>query len=335
MGEKVPVIYIFHGEDEFAIAQHIAGLREKQADPAGLNFTTLDGRSLSFEELVTATNAMPFLAARRLVVLTNPLAYINQEPARQQFLDYLETIPATTGLVLVENRPLTDKDLRKKNQTHWLEKWARQAGERVFINEFRLPSGSDMLVWMRDRARQLGGEISPTAASLLASLVGEDARLLDQEMQKLLVYVNFQRSVQPDDVQLLTASYGEGDIFELVDALGNRNGRKAMAMSHRLLSHQDALSIFGMVVRQFRMLLISREILDNGGGEAEIIHALKEIKYNIPAFVARRLVAQTRYFNLPDLEAIYHRLLSIDIAAKSSEVGPDLSLDLLVADLMT
>jgi DNA polymerase-3 subunit delta len=334
MGGKAPVIYIFHGEDEFAIAQHITGLREKQADPAGLNFTTLDGKNLSFDELVTVTNSMPFLAARRLVVLTNPLAQFNQEPARQKLLDFLEKIPSTTGLVLVEYRPLTDKEMRKKNQTHWLETWARQAGERVFISECRLPTGNDLVTWIRQRARYLGGEFSLPAADLLANLVGEDARLLDQEIRKLLAYVNFQRPVQPDDVQLLTASYGEGDIFELVDALGNRNGRKAMAMSHLLLSRQDALSIFGMVVRQFRMLLLSREILDNGGGEAEIIRSMKEIQYNIPPFVARRLITQSRYFSLSDLEAIYHRLLSIDIAAKSSEMDPDLSLDLLIADLM-
>jgi DNA polymerase III delta subunit len=45
-------------------------------------------------------------------------------------------------------------------------------------------------------------------------------------------------------------------------------------------------------------------------------------------------MAQARRFTQPDLEAIYHRLLSIDIAHKSSEMDADLSLDLLIADLM-
>jgi DNA polymerase-3 subunit delta len=329
VGENPPVIYILHGEDEFAISQHIAGLREKQADPAGMNFTSLDGRNLSYDALVTASSAMPFLASRRIVLLTHPLAQFNQEPSRQRFLDFLEKIPASTALVLVEYQPLTNDDMRKKGQIHWLEKWAQQAGNRVYIKEYRTPVGSGMVDRIRQRARQLGGEFSLPAAGLLASLVGEDARLIDQEINKLLVYVNFQRPVQPDDVELLTASYGEGDIFEMVDALGSRDGNKAIAMLHRLLSRQDANSIFGMVIRQFRLLLLGKEILDSGGGGNDIASALK-----VHPYVARKVTAQARRFTQPDLEVIYHRLLSIDIATKSSEMDADLSLDLLIADLM-
>jgi len=149
VGENPPVIYILHGEDEFAISQHIAGLREKQADPAGMNFTPLDGRNLSYEAFVTATSAMPFLASRRIVLLIYPLTQFNQEPARQRFLEFLEKIPASTALVMVEYHPLTSDDMRKKGQKHWLEKWAHQAGERVYIKEYRIPAGSGMVDWIR------------------------------------------------------------------------------------------------------------------------------------------------------------------------------------------
>jgi DNA polymerase-3 subunit delta len=95
------------------------------------------------------------------------------------------------------------------------------------------------------------------------------------------------------------------------------------------LSRQDASSIFGMVVRQFRLILLGKEILDSGGGENEIASTLK-----VHPYVARKVTAQARRFTQPDLEAIYHRLLSIDVATKSSEMDADLSLDLLIADLM-
>jgi len=54
----------------------------------------------------------------------------------------------------------------------------------------------------------------------------------------------------------------------------------------------------------------------------------------LPPYAARKFVAQARRFTLPDLEAIYHRLLKIDLAAKSSQMERELSLDLLIADLM-
>jgi DNA polymerase-3 subunit delta len=333
VGEHPPVIYILHGEDEFSISQFVAGLREKQGDPTGMNFTSLDGRSLSFEALVTACSAMPFLSSRRIVLLTYPLVQFEKEPARQRFLDFLEKIPSTTALVLVEYHSLTDKSARRKGQINWLEQWAQQAGERVYINEYRLPTEKAMPDWIRERARKVGGEFSVPAAKELARLAGDDLRLVDQEIQKLLVYVNFQRPVQPDDVILLTADYGEGDIFEMVDALGNRNGPRAIAIFHRLLGSRDADAIFHMVVRQFRMLLLGREILDNGGGKNEIISSLKLNPY-AAEYLSDKIMVQARRFTLLDLEAIYHRLLSIDIANKSSEMDVDLSLDLLIAELM-
>lgn len=326
----LPVIYLVYGDDEIAIAQFIVQLKEKQADPSGMNFMALDGRALSFDDFVMATSVLPFMTSRRLVVLSNPLASLKDDAARQRFMSYLPKIPPSTALVLVEQQPLTSDKMRRANKTHWLEDWARQAGDWVFVQECRLPEGAAMAGWIRKRAADLGGEFHPRAADALAGLVGRDARLADQEIRKLLDYVNYERPVQADEVDLLTANYGETSIFQMVDALGSRNGRQAIATLHRLLESQDAQSIFGMVVRQFRLILLSREILDGGGGEAEVARRLK-----IPSYVASKIVAQARRFSLQDLETLYHRLLEIDVAGKSSEVDTDLGLDLLIADLMS
>jgi DNA polymerase-3 subunit delta len=152
--------------------------------------------------------------------------------------------------------------------------------------------------------------------------------LADLEIHKLLAYVNYKRPVEPDDVELLTADVGQGNIFAMVDALGNQNGRLAQGMLHRLLEQQDPISIFGMVVRQFRLLLLTREILDGGENMGDIARLLK-----VPPFVADKLVSQARRFSAPVLEAIYHRLMEIDEAIKTGKVPGDLALDTLFAAL--
>jgi DNA polymerase-3 subunit delta len=158
--------------------------------------------------------------------------------------------------------------------------------------------------------------------------VDSDPRLAEQEIDKLLAYVNYSRPVEPDDVELLTADVGQGNIFALVDALGNQNGKLAMSTLHRLLEQQDPFSIFGMIVRQFRLLLLTREILDRGGGRTEIIKGA-----HVAPFVADKLIPQARRFSLPALEAIYHQLLDVDERVKTGETPADLALDTLVAAL--
>jgi DNA polymerase-3 subunit delta len=326
------VIYLLHGEDEYAIAQALAELENKLGDPAtaAMNTSRLDGSSYNLDGLLSVAGAMPFLAKRRLVILSNVHARLNTPTLHKKFLAQLDKIPPTTAFVLVEHRPLTSDRDRKKNQLNWLEKWALEQGERVYLKAYPLPKGPDLARRIQETARKAGGQLTFEAAQLLVELVDGDPRLADQEVQKLLAYVNYQRPVEHDDVQALTADVGQGDIFTLVDALGNRDGRRAQSMLHRLLEYQDYYSIFGMVVRQFRLLIQAREVIDRGGGREEIIRVLK--LFGTP-FIADKLIPQARRFSMADLERIYHRLLEIDQAVKTSQSSGELALDTLVASL--
>jgi DNA polymerase-3 subunit delta len=83
-----------------------------------------------------------------------------------------------------------------------------------------------------------------------------------------------------------------------------------------------------MVIRQFRLLLQAKDIVDSGGDSGEIAKKLR-----LQPFVARKLVNQSRGFTLDALEDIYHKLVDIDDAIKTSRVDTRLALDTLIASL--
>jgi len=331
MADVTPVVYLLHGEDEFAIARFVSKLESRMGDPAtaALNTTRLDGRSYNLDELLSVATALPFLAKRRLVILFHPLARLTNREAQEKFLDQLEKIPPTTAMVLIQYNLLTNERERREGKSNWLEKWALDQGNRAFVRAFPLPKGASMVRWIQDQTGRSGGQVTLQAAVHLASLVGGDPRLADQEIQKLLAYVNYQRPVEVDDVEALTADASQGDIFVMVDSLAVGDGRRALEMLHRLLEHQDHMSIFGMVVRQFRLLLLTRELLDSDRGREDVYSEL-----GVAPFLADKLILQARRFTMPSLEVIYHRLLEVDEAMKTSQVPGDLALETLVAGLM-
>lgn len=326
--DSTPVVYLLHGDDEFAIAQFVASLEARVGDAAtaSMNITRLDGRTSDPGDAFSAAASMPFLANRRLVILSHPLARLSGKAAQGSFLEQLERVPASSALVLVEDKELTDPKDRRKGKIHWLEKWARAHPELAIQKAFSLPRGAAMTRWIQERARLAGGQFTPQAASLLVTLVGEEPRQVDQEIQKLLTYVNFRRPVEVDDVENLTADTAQGDIFAMVDALGNQQGHAALTMLHRLLEMQDPISIFGMVVRQFRLLLLAREVLDAGGQKGEVAQMLR-----IHPYVAEKVSEQARHFALAQLELLYHRLLDLDEDVKTGQMPADLVLDTFVA----
>jgi len=325
-----PVVYILHGDDEFAIHETITSLEAKVGDAAtaDMNTTRLDGSSFSVDSMVTATHAMPFLADRRLVILTDPLGGMKSPQVRDRFKAALESIPSSTALVIQISRPLVSERDKRKGVRHWLQTWGAGQGDRVLIRELILKHGDQMALWIQKKAAELGGEFTLQAAHLLAGYVMDDPRLAAQEVGKILAYANYDRPVEVDDVELLTPFAGEGDVFKMVDALGNRNSQLALRMLHRLLEVDEPLRLFGMIVRQFRMLLLTREMVDSGFGEAVIAKKLKTYP-----FIARKLVSQVRNFSTEVLDDIYHQLLGVDEAIKTGKMDGDAALDVLITTL--
>jgi DNA polymerase-3 subunit delta len=179
-----------------------------------------------------------------------------------------------------------------------------------------------------------GGQFTRSAANALADLVGNDVRTADLEIQKLLTYVDYRRAVEQEDVRLLTVDLREGDIFALVDALSSGNINTALAMLERLLEEQEPIAIFAMIVRQYRLLLQARQVLDRGGNAAQVAREVVDSPGRaIHPYVAEKVARQAGRYALPVLELIYHHLLSVDEAMKTSQVPPSLALETLVVRL--
>lgn len=328
------VVYIVHGNDEHGIGRFEDQLVALMGDTslAELNITRLDGRRNAEEELRTAATTLPFLTERRLVVVNHPLALANGAEGQERFLQFLEHLPESTALVLVvEDQPRRRKgstDWEVLNGGHWLVKWLAKNGGRARMWDFALPQSYEMPNWIIQQANEQGGKFAPQAALALAQHVDNDTRLATQEITKLLTYVDFQRPVEAEDVEQVTAANGPVDTFAMIDALALGQSETALRLLHALLDQQDPLSLFGMIVRQFRLLLQAREVLDEGGAAPHIERELHQHPY-----VARKLEEQARRFTLAQLEIIYHRLAQMDQALKSSQVSYEVAFDTFIAEL--
>ncbi|MGD8405050.1 MAG: DNA polymerase III subunit delta [Anaerolineales bacterium] len=319
----MPNVYFLYGNDEFAITRR---LKEFEADfsdstSADMNTVRLDARTMSENDLNMAVNAMPFLAPRRLVTLANPSGKYTNPNQRKKFKEFIEKAPETAHLVIYEE--MEPRDVNK----HWLVKWSGKNSKLVKTQSFMLPRPWEMTGWIVNETKSQGGEIEPPAAAKLAEMVGVNTRQAGQEIAKLLAYVNWERQVRVQDVEAVSIVTAQESIFDFVDALSTGDSKSAQRLLHRLLENEDAFSLWGMVIRQFRLLLLAREVLDARGGK-EVARSL-----GVHPFVAEKTTGQARAFTLPVLERIYHKLLEIDEGAKTGQFSLELALDTLVVEL--
>lgn len=311
---------LLYGTDEFAIARRLADIAA-QTDKDGMNTSRLEARLTSDEELNNAVNAMPFLSDKRLVIIANPSQKYGAGEPRKKFTEFLGKIPPTTQLVIYET--VEPKEAEK----HWLVKWVSK-NENAKAEALMAPKARDMTGWIVNEMKRQGGKISSEAAKRLAELVGADTRQAAQEIAKALAYVNWARPVEVQDVEAVCVSTAEVDIFAFVDSLAAGNGQQSQSMLRKMLEEQDAAAIFPMIVRQFRLLIQAREIVEARGMVQDVQEAL-----GVHPFVAGKIFQQAGRFTMRTLEAVYRRLLKMDEAAKTSAMPLDTALEMFVVEL--
>ncbi len=325
-----PSVYIFYGDDEFAMTEAVDELRGRFAEQAAaeLNTERFDGSSLDVARLEEVCLSSPFLAERRLVLLEKADRLLKRKDDRERLLDLLGRLPASTALVL-----LVDVDLSRRNSLSRFESsspllaWAKAEENKAasYVQACVRRSGRAFVDWLRQRASRYQGEIDAQGAQLLAEYVADDPRLADQELRKLLDYVDRARPVSAKDVEQLTPLYGQSDVFAMVDAVGARDARRALAHLHELLRDDDPRFAFAMIVRQFRLLLQAKEALDAG------LDPVAEM--DVHSFVAKKASAQARNFSLAHIERIYDELYHIDLDSKTGNALLEPALDELIVRL--
>jgi DNA polymerase-3 subunit delta len=283
----MPNIFFLHGNDEFAIHRKIKDFESDFSDPttAGMNTARLEARTMTENDLNNAVNSMPFLAPKRLVILSNPSVKFNNAATRKKFEEFLSNTPDTAKLVIHEL--IEPRDVEK----HWLIKWSAKNSSTIKTQSYFLPKQRDMPGWIINEVRNQGGQIEPAAAARLGEMVGTDTRQAGMEIAKLLAYVNWERPVRGSDVDAVCIVTSQQSVFDFVDALSQGNGKVAQKLLHRLLENEDPFSLWGMVVRQFRLLVQAREILDARGNKDDVARAL-----GVHPFVAEKTTGQAGRF---------------------------------------
>jgi DNA polymerase-3 subunit delta len=310
----------------------VQGLVDKVMDVAmgDMNITRFQ-ENPRVDEVRDAAYMIPMFGDRRLVLLTNAQDWVKGSKNKDSILKLLDGLPGSTALVLQLNLELERGNWKDFAPAHWLRKWVKdQPAGTVFQKECSLPGIGQMPGLIMKEAKEKKGEFSPEAAQELTRAIGNDTLIASLEIDKLLTYVDYQRPVTAEDVRLLTPEVAPISVFDMVDAIGERNIPKAAQLLHRLLETEMPIPLFGMIVRQFRLLILAREVIDQGGRKSQIEKALK-----VHPFVAEKLQKQASLFYMNQLKEIYHRLLTTDEYMKTGQMDPKIAMEMFVSEMST
>jgi DNA polymerase-3 subunit delta len=328
------MITVLYGKDDFSAHEALDSLRGELDTDGQLadNTVRIDSAAAKPEELLAICQTVPFLGAHRLVIVTGLLGRFEPAPGARgrrrraqddgglgpwaAFVEALPALPETTALVFL------DGELRPQNEL--LQALRPLAQTR----EFKALPQAEVAGWIVNRAPRYGLALEARAVATLAVLVGSHLWALDGELRKLAVYAG-DRRVTEEEVRTLVSQARDPSVFAMADAVIEGRAHDAEELLLRLLADGEAPQrLLAMIARQYRLLLLTKELLEQGVRGPEISARLQ-----VQAFALQRLLKQAPLYTIEGLRRAYRRLLEADLSVKRGVYDDETALQLLVFEL--
>jgi DNA polymerase-3 subunit delta len=226
-----------------------------------------DDAAARIHSTIEALLTFPFFGGEKLVWLKSANFLADDQLGKSQtVLDALEKlvatlqggIPGSTRFLLsavgVDKRRSFYKTLTKLAKVTVFDKldtsksgWEEAAGELV-----------------RELAGERGMTLSSDAEELFVMFTGGERRVIESELDKLDLYLGRERrSVTGDDVRLIVPVSREGIVFELGNAIAERNLPRALTLLEQLLFQGESPIgiMYASVIPTVRNLLLVKDLM--------------------------------------------------------------------------
>jgi DNA polymerase III subunit delta len=319
-GMQIPPVILFHGEEDFLIDEGVRSILEGTLDEGtrGFNLDVVYGSKVDVKEVVALASAFPLMSQRRVVVVKEFEQLATNEQAKELLTAYLQKPLESTCLLLVSLQP----DFRKKPFTDLKKHAALVECKSLYDNQ--IPE------WISKRIRQLGKSADQEACRMLQAYVGNSLRAVQNEIDKLFIFVGEKKQITVGDVAEVVGATKGFTIFELQNAVGRKDLREALTILQAMLRDgQSPQMIIVMLTRFFTQLWKISELKAKKIPEASMA---REVGIN-PYFLKQVVQYQSQFSN-DHLETGFRALLEADAVLKTTSRDARLVMDLLLFTLV-
>ncbi len=322
------MILFLYGEDAYRSKKKLDEIRAKflrDLDPSGLNLQQLDGETATVDEMRAAVSAAPFLAKKRLLVLTDAIGSASKKEA-EALAELMDAVPEDTILVVRERvgaGELEDAPAYEKIK----------GGK--FYPEFKPLGPKELQAWILAEAKERGAEFQKDGLAAYLPLAGTDTWKIAGELDALSATAHAAGTgrITAEQVRSLAHLQAEQSVFDLLDAVGTRRADQAVKLLDALLEQGESeVALLSRLQGHVRGLLVAADLSVLGQATKERL--AREI--GVHPFAAAKLVSQSRYFKPHELERLYVKLIDADEQLKRGGwPKPRAALDLFLAELVS
>ena len=298
--EWQPIYFLYGAEDLFIddIASYVES-NVLQEGEESFNKTVLYGKDTNARQVIDCVVRAPMMAEKQLVVLREAQMMSDFD----KLLDLVERpVPSTVLLITyhkekVDGRSSIFKKLKKEAQVLKATK----------LYENQVPD------WIKTHLSEKKIDMSPRSIQLLVEYLGNDLKKIKNAIDQLSINAEAGSSITDDQVEKNIGVSRDYNVFELQEALGQKNLKKALRITEWMAvqSNQSPIhliipSLFNYYSKLYALTSIPKGNMDVAKKTVGIFND----------YVVRRYLSAASNFNQHTLEDILNILGVYDLRSK-------------------
>lgn len=269
-------VYAVLGSDEAEVKRVAAELATQLTPPETGDFglEVIDGVAESAEQAtarirstIEALQTLPFFGSTKVVWLKNAnflgdtaiARSASVQSALEELSDLVKNAPGSDVIFLIS---ATEVDKRRSFYKSLLKLAETQIFDRLDSSRSGWEEEATEIVRSRAKKRKL--QFDDAALDLFVLLTGGDTRQIENELEKIDIFLGKDRGVHADLVRELVPLSRAGVIFELSNALATRDLELALTLVRRLLDQgESAIGILLVaILPTIRNLLLAKDLME-------------------------------------------------------------------------
>ncbi len=228
---KYKPVYWLEGEENFYIDQVVDyAERHILADAeAEFNLSVFYGKDAGWAELINACRRYPMFSGKQVVIL--------KEAQQMRDIDKLEGYienPLQSTILVVAH---------KEKKIDGRSKMAKLLKQHAVVVSTKKMYENQLPEWANNQVQAKGYTISRKAVMLLVEHIGNDISRINNEIDKLLVNLGSRKAISEEDIEQYVGVSKEYNVFELQNALQQKDAAKAVRIIQYFGSNPKAAPI--------------------------------------------------------------------------------------------
>ena len=234
------------------------------------------------------------------------------------------------SLIKYINNPFTDVFLVfvvRKEKLDDRKKIVKELKKNSTVIEAQKKENYNLNNYIIDYVNKNGYNMSKNACIKLIERAGNNLSNLISECDKIFLYKDDEKNITEEDIENLVFKNIEDNIFELTNAVMNKDKKKIINIYKDLiLMGEEEIKLIVMLANQFRMILQVKLMVKNGYKERDMATIIKEHPYRVN-------LAMQSNFKINELENYLIKLEELDYSIKSGKLDKSFGFEMFLLNI--